>query len=775
MTRLPAAALGAAALLSFVVPSPTMAQRVVSGEQAVSTVLADAPSPSSRAAAPAIIGTVRDTTGRPLANAQIVVGVVNRALQSDANGAFVIRGLAPGLYHLDVSLIGYAGRHLVVTVPESGPDVVLDIVLRPSPLRLTGVLVSAAPSGSDALGVTQAAVELSGKGLALNLGNSVAQTLANEPGMAMRFNGPMANMPVIRGLTGDRILVLQDGERAGDLASSSADHALSIDPFSAERIEVIRGPASLLYGNNALGGVVNVIANDIPTDVPSRANFFLGGQGESVTPGGVAGGGATIPLGARWALIGRGTWRSTDDLRVGGRGTLANTDAASTGGSIGVGYVGERAHVGIALRGTSFEFGVPFPPDGEPIRLDGTRTQVALRSTFNTGARVVPTVRVDGTVQQYSHDEIEPDGAVGTNFRLNTQTFNVNARTQSGRLTGTVGLQGYLRDYRPTGEEAFTPSATNRNVGLLLFQELALRAAPRPDARVPRLQLGARYDWFALESKDDEPRFGPGQQRTFNSASASLGLSLPLGQSSTFSVNAQRAFRAPAVEEVFADGYHVAAGTYDVGNRNLDAESSTGLEGILRTQSARGFAQVSAYLNGIADYIAPVAVGTREVEGEDGPAEVPLVNFIQRDARLLGVEVQGEAEIARHWVVGASADWVRGRFTDESASRNLPFIPAARLGGTLRWDSGRLSLGGGVRHVLRQSRVSGDVLDVPTSSYTLANLSVGWTILAGAAVQTIVLRADNLFDEVAYDATSRIKSFASNPGRNLALVYKVRF
>ncbi len=774
MTRFPAAALGAAALLSFLA-TPSLAQHELSR-------LPEATAPSSvpnslrpRAIAPAIVGTVRDTAGRPLANAQIVVGVVNRALQSDANGAFVIRGLAPGLYHLDVSLIGFAGRHLVVTVPETGPDVVLDIVLRPSPLRLTGVLVSAAPSGSDALGVTQAAVELSGKGLALNLGGSVAQTLANEPGMSMRFNGPMANMPVIRGLTGDRILVLQDGERAGDLASSSADHALSIDPFSAERIEVIRGPASLLYGNNALGGVVNVIANDVPTDVPTRPNFFLGGQGESATPGGVAGGGANIPLGSRWALIARGTWRSTDDLRVGGRGTLANTDASNTGGSVGLGYVGERAHIGIALRGTAFEFGVPFPPDGEPIRLDGTRTQVALRSTFNTGARFIPTVRVDGTVQQYSHDEIEPDGAVGTNFRLNTQTFNVNARTQSGRLTGTIGLQGYLRDYRPTGEEAFTPSATNRNVGLLLFQELPLRLASRPDARVPRLQLGARYDWFVLQSKDDEPRFGPGQERTFNSASASLGLSLPVGPSSTFSVNAQRAFRAPAVEEVFADGYHVAAGTYDVGNRALEAESSTGVEGILRTQASRGFAQVSAYVNAIADYIAPVAVGTREVEGEDGPAEVPLVNFVQRDARLVGVELQGEAEVARHWVVGASADWVRGRFNDDSASRNLPFIPAGRLGGTLRWDNGRLSLGGGVRHVFRQSNVSGDALDVPTTSYTLTNLSIGWTIFAGSTVQSVVLRADNLFDEIAFDATSRIKSFASNPGRNLALVYRVRF
>ncbi|MBK7835104.1 MAG: TonB-dependent receptor [Gemmatimonadetes bacterium] len=181
---------------------------------------------------------------------------------------------------------------------------------------------------------------------------------------------------------------------------------------------------------------------------------------------------------------------------------------------------------------------------------------------------------------------------------------------------------------------------------------------------------------------------------------------------------------------------------------------------------------MSAYVNAIGDYVAPRAVGTVDVEGEDGPVEVPLVNFVQQDARIFGLEAQGEAEVARHWVLGTSADWVRGRFSDDS---NLPYIPAGRLAATLRWDNGRFSLGGGVRQVFRQQKVSGDALDVATDSYTLANLSIGVTILGSATVQNIVLRADNLFDTMYYDATSRIKSFAPNPGRNLALVYKILF
>ena len=721
---------------------------------------------------PALVGTVTDSLGTPLPNAIIVVGVANRVLQSDTDGRFAVRGLAAGSYHLDVSLLGYAPTHLIVTIPAEGPDVRVDVVLHRSPLRLAGILVSATPTGTDALGATQATVALSGKGLALNLGSSVAQTLAAEPGMAMRYNGPMATMPVIRGLTGDRILVLQDGERTGDLAASSADHALSLDPFNADRIEVIRGPASLLYGNNALGGVVNVIANDIPSTVPSRPSGFLGGQGESVTPGGVLGGGLTVPIGSRLAVTARGTLRQTGTLRVGGGERQDNTDATSDGGSLGIGYVGDRVQAGVALRGTRFEFGVPFPDDGEAIRLDGRRSQAAWRATVNTGSSTFSALRFDGTVQRYRHDEVEPDGAVGTTFSLATETVNLSSLTRFGRLTGTIGAQGLLRRYEPRGDEAFTPAADSRNLGVLLFQELPLRRSPRADARDPKLQVGARYDWFTLASRDGGSRFGPARRRAYDNASASLGLSVPIGATAALSLNGQRAFRAPTVDEVFADGYHVAVGTYDVGNPSLRAEVSTGVEAVWRVQRRRGFAQLSAYRNRVDGYVAPRAVGTRTVDGADGPVSVPLVNFVQRPAVLRGVEAEGEWQARPHWVLGAGGDLVRGAFDDGAF---LPYLPPARVGATVRWDNGRVSAGGGVRRALAQARVSGDALDVATPGYTLANVSFGWTILRGAQVQSLVLRADNLLDARYRDAASRIKSFALNPGRNLTLVYKILF
>ncbi|HYW49297.1 MAG TPA: TonB-dependent receptor plug domain-containing protein, partial [Gemmatimonadaceae bacterium] len=236
---------------------------------------------------PPIRGTVVDSAGAPLANVQVVATELQRVAVTDGGGSFTFVGAPVGTVHLSFVAVGFAPVHEVVTVPATGDVVSLRVTMRRTALRLAGVTITASPTGTDPLSVTQSTIQLSGRELQRQLGATVAQTLSSEPGVAMRFNGPMANVPVVRGLTGERILTLQDGERVADLASAAPDHAFVSDPNSAERIEVIRGPASLLYGNSAIGGVVNVISGDIPTSVPSRIGGYVNGQTETVTPGGV--------------------------------------------------------------------------------------------------------------------------------------------------------------------------------------------------------------------------------------------------------------------------------------------------------------------------------------------------------------------------------------------------------------------------------------------------------------------------------------------------------
>ena len=728
---------------------------------------------SASSASPAVLGTVVDSTGAPLANVNVIVAEVARATTTNAQGDFVLRGLPSGEYHLSFTLIGYAPGHLVVRVPAEGDDVRVRIAMIRTPLQLSSVVVSASPTGTETERLTQAAMELSGRALARSLGSSVASTLAQEPGVSQRFGGPAATMPVIRGLTGDRILVLQDGDRSGDLASSSGDHGVSVDPLAAQRIEVVRGPASLLYGNNALGGVVNVVSNDIPTSVPTHLEGYVGSQSESVTPGAAVSAGITTGFGARGAIAVRGGWRDMEALRTGGATRLAGTDARALNASLGYGFVGERANAGIAVKTYDFNYGIPSVP-GDPeagIRIDGRRTSVSARSGVQLKHASLPYVRFEGTAQDYAHDEIEPDGAVGTHFQLRTQTLNAQASTAFGRLKGALGFQGLFKQYSAMGEEALTPAADSRGLGAFLYQEIELSEGEGHEAGHKggaQLQFGARWDNYSIVSKTGDAKFGPGRTTDFSNASGSVGISYSVTEIVTVSGSVARAFRAPTVEELYSNAFHAAAGTYDVGNASLEAETSSGAEAILRIGGTGVTAQFSAYVNRVANYVTPDIVGDTLVDGD----LVPLNRFTQADAQLSGLEGSLQARVMPSVVASVMGDVVRGEFVNGGP---LPFMPPARVGAGLRWESRRFSASGDVRHALSQDRVTGGAVDVATDAYTLLNLSAGTQWLVGNILHQLTLRADNVGDVRYFDSASRIKSFAPNPGRNISLVYQVQF
>lgn len=719
-------------------------------------------------AAPPIVGVVRDTAGVPLPNARVVIQGLGRATTTTADGRFTFGALRAGRYHLDVSLIGYAPADVEVMVPPEGPPVAVTITLVPTPLALSGLQVTASPAGEDPLRITQSTVQLSGKELGRNLRATVAQTLADQPGISTRYAGPGASTPVIRGLSGERVLVLQDGQRAADLSSTSSDHGLSIDPLAATQLEVVRGPASLLYGNNALGGVVNVISNDIPTSVPAHLEGYLASQAESVNPGGAVTGSVTVPVGDAVAFTLRGGGRSLDDVRVGDGGTLPNTQFSNLHGVAGMGYVGEGVSAGLAYRGYGFDYGLPAPADAEEagVTIEGVRHEATGRSDLSFGQRNLRHLRLEGTAQWYRHDEIEPSGEVGTTFNLRTQTVGVTGRTVFGRFDGALGVSGLFKQYTPEGEEALTPSADSKSGGVFVFQETALGGSER----APKLQFGARYDLYRIESDDGGERFGPARTRDFGNVSGSLGVNIPLRDDVSVSASVARAFRAPTVEELFSNAFHAAVGSFDVGNPDLEAETNQGIDAVLRVQRPRFNAQLSAFANRIDHYIAPTLVGDTTIE-EDGEAfAVPLNVFRQEDAALRGVEGQIEATVAPNLVLGGMGDLIRGRFEDDEP---LPYMPAARLGGSARWDNGRFSFGGQARHVFAQNDVP--LNEAGTDDYTLVDLSAGATLIFGGRVHSLTLRADNAFDVLYREATSRIKDFAPNPGRNLSLVYRVLF
>ena len=724
--------------------------------------------------APPVVGVVQDSAGNPLPNARVVVAELGRATTTGSDGTFFFRGLRPGTYHLDATLLGYAPGHVEVNVPEDGPEVRVVVALRITPLTLSGIQVTVSPTGEDPLRVTQSTVHLTGKELGRNLGATVAQTLSEQPGIATRYAGPAASLPVIRGLTGERILVLQDGQRTGDLSSTSPDHSLSVDPLAATQIEVVRGPASLLYGNSALGGVVNVITNDIPTSVPSRREGHFAAQAESVNPGGALSGSLIVPLVESLALSARGGIRNIDDVRTGGDSRLENTQFRNLNGMVGLGYIRESISVGVAYRGYGFNYGLPAAPADEEagIQIEGVRHEVTGRTELFPGAGALLYLRLEGSAQWYRHDEVESSGEIGTTFDLQTQTVGLTGRTRFDRLTGAVGVSGLFKQYAPTGDEALTPPANSNSGGVFLFQELPLGRNAAAESLSPHLQVGSRYDVYRIASEEGGEIFGPARTRDFQNLSGSLGLNVPLSETLSASLSVARAFRAPTVEELFSNAFHAAVGSFNVGNPNLEAETNQGVDAVFRAQTPKLAAQASAFYNRIDNYIAPNLVGdTLIVDEEEGEeVSVPLNLFRQADASIRGIEGQIEAAVGHDVVLGAMGDVIRGEFMGGSP---LPFMPAARIGGSIRWDNTLYSLGAEVRHAFEQYRVPEN--ELATEAYTLVDLSAGATILRGGPMHSVTLRVDNVFDVLYREATSRIKEFAPNPGLNFALVYRVLF
>jgi iron complex outermembrane recepter protein len=725
---------------------------------AVSATAVSAQAPAS------VRGTVVDDGGSPLPRAEVVVVGSDRRAVTDQAGRFVMSGLPLGRHRLEATLSGYAPALREVDVGAGDPGEVT-FALRPTPLSLPGLVVTGAATSGAALDLTRAASQLSGRALERSLGSTVAETLSGQPGLAVRYNGPGASAPVLRGLTGDRVVVMQDGHRSADLAGSAEDHIVTIDPLSAQRIEVIRGPAALLYGNNALGGVVNVLTGGIPAHAPAVRELSAALQVESAYSGATAQAHAAVPLPGPWALGLRLAGRTADDVRVGAAPGLSDRLPDSWlrhgSGAVSVGYGGGRVVGGVTARYFGFGYGVPTPPeDDESLGIDGRLLSASARLEVALDSDLFPSVRIAGSASDYAHDELE-SGAVEMAFALRTLSLETMVRqAAAGRLDeGAWGASLVARDYVAAGADQLTAPARTWAAGLFTYQQL-------PVGDAASLQLGLRADRHAITSRAD-PRFGPGIGRAFTALSGSVGASLTMGRGVTGAVSIARSFRAPTVEELFSDAPHAGTASYEIGDPTLSPETMRGLEAVVRVRTDRIAAEAAAYVSRIDDFITFAARGDTLIDGQSWP----VLAYVQHPAAMHGAE--GTIDwIARDDVVlGVRGDVVRGQLDRGDA---IPFIPPARLGVTARWDPGVLSVGAGARHAFAQRRVSGGP-DVETAAYTLLDLDAGVRIARGAETHSLTLRVANATDRHYRDAASRIKRFAPNPGRNISLLYRIHF
>jgi iron complex outermembrane receptor protein len=677
-----------------------------------------------------------------------------REARTGADGSARFDNVSPGDYDVAVRISGFAPVRRHVRVAGEDP-VRVPVALATSAHFSESVTVS--PNARDTFESYQPASVLGGEDLQQRLGNSLGATLASEPGVNVRSFGSGNARPVVRGLDNDRVLILENGARTGDLSSQSADHGVTLDPATATQIEVVRGPATLLYGSSAIGGVVNLVSEEIATKPLHDLHGAVTAQGatadeEAGLAANLSGGNGTLAWRVNGSAQRTGSYDTPD-------GTVPNSQSNAKSGGGSLGYTSEDGYLGASYQYVDTRYGVPYVEEGETT-LHPRRTRLDLRGERRNLGGILSGVKFEGAFRDYSHDEIEGSGAIATSFKNRVTEGNLYLNHRAlGPLAGTFGVRGEHRDYSAIGEEALAPPTTQNSVSGFVYEELAFRHLS--------VQFGSRLDHTSFDADGAAVERPEVPDRAFTNLSASLGVLGYLRDDLTLALNLARAARNPSLEELYNLGPHAGNFAFEIGDPTLPTEVARGADLSLRYRGARVSAEGTGFLNDIDRFIFPFQTGA--IDEEEG---LPVVTFRSTDARFYGFEAHVDAGLTKSLWLVLGGDAVRGeRRGDESGA--LPRIPPRRLWVGLRFDHGPLHLEGELKNAAAQTRVYG--AETPTDGYTVVNAHASYQVTSGHAVHTVTLRLDNAADELYRNHLSYIKDLTPEMGRSLKLVYGVRF
>ena len=641
------------------------------------------------------------------------------------------------------------------------------------------VVITGNPLGRDS--ATQASSVLSGNALAERRAGTLGETLDGLPGVSASGFGPNASRPVIRGLDGDRIRLLDNGGASIDASNLSFDHASASDPLVAERIEVLRGPAALLYGGNATGGVVNSIDNRIPklpaAGLSGRAELRLGGAAAERSAAALLEGGQGV-----WAWHADVYGRQASDLRaprytpVDGAGTaldpstrVRNSAARSEGGAVGGGYVSSQGYLGASLETMRNRYGTTAEPD---ITIRMQRERSALAGEWRGLRGLLQQVTAQASRTRYRHEELEATGVVGTTFTSTGDEMRLQARhAPFGRVQGVWGLQAERLDFAALGDEAFVPATQTRSQALFALEELPLGGWV--------LSAGARQESVRVQSAGDlagstEARFGDASARRFTPTSTSIALRSAGSEGWQASATLGHTERAPAYYALYANGLHVATAAYEQGDATLGPERSRHAELGLAYNRGANSLRASIFDTRFARFISLDATG-ESVDLPDG-GSAPRYAFRGVRAQLRGVEIEARAALPSPGAFGLEVsgglDSVRGSNLDRGEP--LPRLAPLRLRAGLQAQGAGWRGGIKLRHQAAQTRVP--ATDSATPGATLLDLYADGE-LPWADGANWFARLDNLTDRLAYNAASAatVRGLSPQAGRALRLGLRVRW
>lgn len=671
-----------------------------------------------------------------------------------------------------------------------------DRAAEPEAVELDTLEVRVLPQGGTALDATQPVDVIVGEELDDQKESTLGETLDGELGVHSTYFGPGAGRPIIRGLGGNRVRVTEDGLNAQDASALSPDHAVSAEPLLVDRIEILRGPATLLYGSTASGGVVNLVDNRIPEQ---RQGFSAAAEARGNTAADERAGVFRIDGGVgAFQFHVDGFQRETDDYEIPGfalsaderaeldaderaelePGLLENSAQESEGGTLGVSLVADWGFVGVAWKDFETLYGIPGGHDHgheddhddghgddhgeeeeESISIDLDQSRYEFRGGLWQPVDLLDEVRVKFARTEYRHVELEGD-EVGTTFDVEASEFRIEAsHAPIGRLSGVLGFQFEDTELLAVGEEAFIPGTETRSKGVFLIEEFDLDALT--------LSAGVRLQQDEIKLTDRVLDDGT-REREFDLLTVSAGAVWRFAPTWQASANWQMSERAPTQEELFANGPHVATQAFEIGDASLNEETSNNVDIGLHKYAGPFHFRADLFYNDIDDFV--YLANTQDVE--DG---LPVQLWSQADAEFWGVEAEASLKLpessAGQFELRVFGDTVEADI--DAGNGNVPRLSPTRLGTGFDWHRGGWRANVAYTRVFEVDDVA--EFETGTDGYNMltANLVYGWTM--GAADVEVFLKGANLLDETQRAHTSFLKDDAPLPGLNVTAGLRARF
>ena len=678
---------------------------------------------------------------------------LRRSTFTDDNGAFSFAGVAPGRYTLLVHQEGFADQRQKVTV-ESGSVINVDFQLVLTGIR-EDVTVTATGSEQSTFESIASVSSVDSNLIRQRAAVGIGEVLNGEPGVAKRSFGPGNSRPVIRGFDGDRVLVSTDGVRTGSLASQSGDHSEPVDVLAAERIEVVKGPATLLYGSNAIGGVVNAISGHDEGAHPGIRGYLSSIGGTNNSQGAVSGG---LEYGRdKWMLWSNATGQRTSDYKAGGDfGTVENTFTRSASGNVGGGYYAGKAFFNTNFNYYQNRYGIPLDfsdPEAELRSLRMWRNDIKFNFGYHDLDWFVTSAKFTASFSNYRHQELI-DNEVGTTF--SNKVFSYRGMFEQkpyGKLSGRFGFEGFGRSYQTVGEEVLVAGPVKQDsLSAFALEELKFERVT--------LQFGGR-----IENNRYDPTDPDLTDKEFTGLSAAAGMRIGLWDGGAFVANFSHSYRAPALEELYNRGPHDGTLSFEIGNPELNAEQSNGLDAAIRHQTSRLRAEANFFYYHIKDFVFLAPTGVI-----DPVSGLEIANYVQGDSRFRGTELSLDVTAHKNVNILAGLDYVNAGL---DTGQPLPRIAPLRGRFGLDLHRGNFNVRPEFVAVGRQDRIFTN--ETPTAGYGAINVAASYIYSTQHLAHIFSVNAYNLNNRLYFNHISFIKEISPEIGRGIRFSYTIRW